>query len=132
MEKRLIEKAKTARLKAYAPYSKFLVGAAVLTSTSNIYIGCNIENSSYSLTCCAERVAIFQAIAAGEKDFQAMAIVGDTEQPITPCGACRQVINEFFNDETPIYLANLSGQIKQLTINDLLPLSFNDEHFYKS
>lgn len=132
MEKRLIEKAKTARLKAYAPYSKFLVGAAVLTSTNNIYIGCNIENSSYSLTCCAERVAIFQAIAAGEKDFQAMAIVGDTEQPITPCGACRQVINEFFNDETPIYLANLSGQIKQLTINDLLPLSFNDVHFYKS
>jgi len=124
MKDTLIEKAKEVRLKAYAPYSNFLVGAAVLTNSDKIYVGCNIENSSYSLTCCAERVAIFQAISAGETNIKAMAVVGDADEPISPCGACRQVMSEFINLDTPIYLANISGVINELTINDLLPLAF--------
>src|SRR5690625_860605 len=124
MKDTLIEKAKEVRLKAYAPYSNFLVGAAVLTNSDKIYVGCNIENSSYSLTCCAERVAIFQAISAGATNIKAMAVVGDADEPISPCGACRQVMSEFINLDTPIYLANISGVINELTINDLLPLAF--------
>lgn len=128
MKNKLIEYAKNARLKAYAPYSKFFVGAAVHASSGQIYTGCNIENSSFSLTCCAERVAIFKAIEAGEKDLQAIAIIGDTKEPITPCGACLQVMREFFHKQTKIYLANLSGKIIQLSLNDLLPFSFNKDH----
>src|SRR5699024_6625884 len=107
MKNQLIDQAKLARTKAYAPYSKFLVGAAIFTQSGHIYSGCNIENSSYSLTCCAERVALFKAISAGETNFTGMAIIADTEQPIIPCGACRQVMSEFISNDIPIYLANL-------------------------
>lgn len=121
----LIEKAKKAREEAYAPYSKFKVGAALQTKLGKVYTGCNIENSSYSLTCCAERVAIFKAISQGEREFMNIVVIGDTEEPISPCGACRQVMSEFFNDDVVIYLANLQGKIKETRISELLPGSFS-------
>lgn len=123
--KELIEQATLARKQAYAPYSKFKVGAVVKTKSGTIYTGCNIENSSYSLTCCAERVAIFKAIAHGERDFESMVVIGDTDEPISPCGACRQVMSEFFNDEVAIYLVNLKGDLKETSISQLLPTSFS-------
>lgn len=132
MKDQLINEAKQAREKAYAPYSKFLVGAAVLSQSGNIYTGCNIENSSYSLTCCAERVALFKAISAGERNFTGMAIIADTESLISPCGACRQVMREFITDDTPIYLSNLTDHVKMVFMNDLLPEAFNAHHLNES
>jgi len=129
MKELLIAEARSARLKAYAPYSNFLVGAAVMTHSNKIYSGCNIENSSYSLTCCAERVAIFKAVSAGDMTIKGMAIVGDTDEPISPCGACRQVMSEFLSLETMIYLANTQHEVMELTINDLLPYAFNVRSF---
>ena len=107
----LLEESKLAREYAYAPYSKFKVGAALLTADGTIYRGCNVENASYGLTNCAERTAFFKAVSSGEKDFVALAIIGDTEQPITPCGACRQVMVEFCKPEMPVYLTNLKGDV---------------------
>lgn len=124
MRDRLIREAKIAREKAYAPYSNFKVGAALYTKSEKIYHGCNVENVSYSLTCCAERVAIFKAISEGEKEFLALAVIANTDQPVSPCGACRQVMTEFFTDDVEIYLANLSGKVKKTTINDLMPNEF--------
>lgn len=124
MRSKLIKAAKNARTKAYVPYSDFPVGAAVMTTANKIYTGCNIENSSYSLTCCAERAAIFKAVVAGEQEFLAMAVIGDTEQPINPCGACRQVMAEFFSEKTKIYLANIKGDQKTFLMKELLPYMF--------
>lgn len=122
MDKELLEAALEARLRAYAPYSKFLVGAAVRTPGGKIYTGCNIENASYGLTVCAERNALFAAVGAGERSFDALCVVGDTEAPISPCGACRQVMAEF---KVPrIILANLKGDVREYTLAELLPLSF--------
>lgn len=125
MHNKLIKQAIIAREYAYAPYSSFQVGAAVLTEEGEIITGCNIENSSYSLTCCAERVAIFSAVAQGKKNFAMMAIVADTERPIQPCGACRQVMAQFFDRTIPIYLANLNEKVAITTIEKLLPESFH-------
>ena len=123
MDKELLEAALAARERAYAPYSKFLVGAAVRAESGKIYTGCNIENASYGLTVCAERNALFSAVGAGERKFTALCVVGDTEGPISPCGACRQVMAEF---KVPcIILANLQGDVKEYTLEELLPLSFN-------
>ena len=123
MDKELLEAALAARERAYAPYSKFLVGAAVRAESGKIYTGCNIENASYGLTVCAERNALFSAVGAGERKFTALCVVGDTEEPISPCGACRQVMAEF---KVPcIILANLKGDVKEYTLEELLPLSFN-------
>ena len=123
MDKELLEAALAARERAYAPYSKFLVGAAVRAESGKIYTGCNIENVSYGLTVCAERNALFSAVGAGERKFTALCVVGDTEEPISPCGACRQVMAEF---KVPcIILANLKGDAKEYTLEELLPLSFN-------
>lgn len=119
----LIKKAKEAMAAAYAPYSNFKVGAAVLTKGGKIYAGCNIENCSYGLTICAERAAIFNAVSAGEKDFDAIAIVTDSAELTPPCGACRQVIWEFSKDVT-ILLANLQGEQKTTKISELLPTPF--------
>lgn len=121
----LLEAAKEAREKAYAPYSNFKVGASVETKSGKMFTGCNIENSSYSLTCCAERVAIFKALSSGERDFRTLVVVGDVKGPISPCGACRQVMSEFFDDDVKIYLANLQGDITETTISELLPCSFS-------
>jgi len=121
---RLIEEARKAREKAYTPYSKFKVGAAVLTSDGKIFSGCNIENASFSLTMCAERVAVFKAISEGANKLKAVAIIADTSRPCTPCGACRQVISEF-GKNIVLIMANLRGDIEIKKINKLLPNAFN-------
>ena len=122
--KNLIEKAQQARENARAPFSGFKVGAALLTKSGEVYTGCNVENASYGLTMCAERVAIFKAISEGKKDFTNLAIVADTENLTPPCGACRQIIWEFCGD-IPIILANLSGQTEIVQTGDLLPRAFD-------
>lgn len=125
MRDQLIKEAKLARQKAYAPYSNFKVGAALYTKSNKIFHGCNIENSSYSLTCCAERTAIFKAISEGETEFLALAVVANTDEPVSPCGACRQVMAEFFSDEVEIYLSNLSDEVKKTVVSELLPDGFH-------
>lgn len=120
---RLIALARQAREFAYVPYSKFKVGAAVLTESGKVYTGCNIENASYGLCNCAERTAIFKAVSEGEMKFQQIAIVADTKEPTAPCGACRQVIAEFEIPE--VILANVRGEYKVLTLDALLPYSFS-------
>ncbi|PXW88848.1 cytidine deaminase [Pseudogracilibacillus auburnensis] len=124
MKEKLIEEATKARENAYVPYSSFKVGAALLANSGKIYSGCNIENSSFSLTCCAERTAIFKAISEGEKNFQAMAVIADSKGAVSPCGACRQVMAEFFTEDVTIYLTNLTGKTKEITVAELLPYSF--------
>lgn len=121
----LMKEAINAKNNSYSPYSKFRVGAALLTKENKIYTGCNIENSSYSPSCCAERVAIFKAVSEGVSDFKAIAINGDTDF-CYPCGVCRQVINEFCDKDFKIYVGN-QEQIKEYTLEDLLPHSFDLE-----
>src|SRR5699024_5129874 len=104
MQKKWIEQAYDAMKSAYVPYSKFPVGAALITEDEVVYKGCNIENSSYGLSNCAERTAIFKAVSEGEKNFKALVVTGKTEGPISPCGACRQVIAEFCDLKMPVYL----------------------------
>lgn len=125
MDEELFAAAMNVRRKAYAPYSRFCVGAAVRTASNNIYVGCNVENASYGLTCCAEQNAIFAAVAAGEKDFKNLCVVAETPEPVAPCGACRQVMLEFGINE--ILLANCAGKIKRMTLEELLPYSFGPE-----
>ena len=124
----LLKEAKIAREKAYAPYSKFKVGAAVLTSDGQVFHGCNIENASYGLAMCAERVALFKAISSGYKkdDLIKIAIVGDTLEPISPCGACRQVMVELLNKDAEIILGNLDDDIKKYSLEEILPYSFKE------
>lgn len=123
----LIAQSKVARENAYVPYSKFKVGAALLTEDGKVYHGCNIENSSYGLANCAERTAIFKAVSEGVKRFAAIAIVADTVGPCSPCGACRQVISEFCAPDMPVYLTNLKGDIQHTTVGELLPGAFTPE-----
>lgn len=118
----LIAKAKEAASRAYAPYSHFSVGAAILTTDGRIFHGCNVENISFGLTICAERNAIFSAIANGCREFEKIAIVADTEEPISPCGACRQVLAEF-NPNMEIILANFQGKTETFHLSELLPRS---------
>lgn len=128
MEKeQLMNLAKEGREKAYVPYSKFKVGAALLTANGKVYKGCNIENSGYSMTNCAERTAMFKAVSEGERDFAAIAIVADTDGPCSPCGACRQVISEFCAPEMPVYLTNMKGDVQETTVAELLPGAFSPE-----
>ncbi len=122
-DKALIELAKQARAHAYAPYSGFAVGAAALSADGRVFLGCNIENASYGLTNCAERTAIFSAVAAGAKELAALAVVADGEQPCSPCGACRQVVAEFAVKR--IILANLAGKSRIVTAEELLPFAFS-------
>ncbi|MDF2565935.1 MAG: cdd [Massilibacillus sp.] len=118
----LIRAAKEAREKAYSPYSNFKVGAAVMTPSGKIYSGCNVENVSYGLTNCAERTAIYKAVSEGEHSFIALAVVADTEGPVAPCGACRQVIAEFGIEQ--IILGNIKGHTKILSLEEILPYAF--------
>ena len=117
----------TARDNAYTPYSKFNVGAALLTEEGEVFLGCNIENASYGLANCAERTAIFKAVSEGKRKFVALAVSGDTEGPISPCGACRQVIAEFCAPTMPVYLTNLKGEVTETTVETLLPGAFTPE-----
>ncbi|MFS0764998.1 cytidine deaminase [Peribacillus phoenicis] len=125
--KELIEEAKKARDKAYVPYSKFKVGAALLTADGKVYHGCNIENAAYSMCNCAERTALFSAYAHDDKKFAKLAVVADTDGPVAPCGACRQVISELCDKDMPVVLTNLNGDIKELTVQELLPGAFSPE-----
>ena len=109
------------RLLAYAPYSSFKVGAALLTADGRLFAGCNVENISFGLTICAERVALGTAIAAGISDFRFLAIISDSEVPVVPCGACRQVLAEF-NPDLRIVSSNLQGQTSEFTLATILPL----------
>lgn len=122
---KLMDCAIKARENAYSPYSHFAVGAALLCEDGTLYEGCNIENASYGLTNCAERTAIFKAVSEGHIKFKALAVVADTEGPCAPCGACRQVISEF---EIPqIILANLKGNYRVVSLDELLPFRFGAE-----
>lgn len=118
----LIEKAKEVSRKAYAPYSNYKVGAALLTKSGKVYTGCNIENSSYGLTNCAERTAVFKAVSEGEMEFEEMAIYADSPHLPTPCGACRQVLSEF-GPELKIMIVSNKEQLVT-SISELLPLAF--------
>lgn len=121
----LIEKARQARKQAYVPYSKFAVGAAVLTDDGHVFQGCNIENGSFSMTICAERCAMFSAVAAGYRHFKTIAIVADTKRAVSPCGACRQVMTEFMNADDQVILTNLNGDKIDTTVAGVLPYSFS-------
>ncbi|WP_303106000.1 cytidine deaminase [uncultured Mitsuokella sp.] len=120
----LIEVAKKYRERAYAPYSKFQVGAAVLTKSGHVYGGCNIENASYPVTNCAERTAIFKAVSEGEREFEAIAIVADTPGHCAPCGMCRQAICEFRIGR--VIMANLKGDSKAVSLEEILPFAFTE------
>lgn len=122
----LIEQAKAARLRAYAPYSKFFVGAAVLTRDGRVFTGCNVENASYGLCNCAERTALFAAITAGCRpgDFTHLAVVADTDTPCAPCGACRQVMFELGGAGLVVLQSNLQGATSSATLGELLPGAF--------
>jgi cytidine deaminase len=121
----LLEKARQARVKAYAPYSNFPVGAALLGRSGTVYTGCNVENAAYPLTTCAERTAVTKAVSEGEREFEAIAVV--TATGATPCGACRQILREFAGSEgdLTVIVADLEGQARTFTIDELLPAGFN-------
>lgn len=122
-----VELAKASYAKAYVPYSNFPVGACLITTSGKVYTGVNIENASYGLTNCAERTAIFKAVSEGNLDFQHLVVAGETDQPISPCGACRQVLVEFCEPGMPVTLVSKTGELKETTIAELLPYSFTDE-----
>lgn len=123
--KELMKMAIEARQNAYAPYSHFAVGAALLAESGKVYTGCNIENASYGLTCCAERNAIFAAVGAGERRFKMLAVAADSPEPVAPCGACRQVIAEF--GIPLVAMGNLKEETKTMTAEELLPYGFGQE-----
>jgi len=121
-DRELLEKAKKASEHAFAPYSKFSVGAAILTKSGAVYTGCNVEISSFGLTCCAERVALFKAVSEGERDFLKLAVVGQENTSVLPCGACRQVLFEFAPNIIIITLHN--NKIKSYSLKELFPEGF--------
>ncbi|MDE2429644.1 MAG: cytidine deaminase [Burkholderiales bacterium] len=125
-QEQLLQAALTARQAAYAPYSKFKVGAALQAKDGKVFHGCNVENASYGLCNCAERTALFSAVAAGYRpgDFVRMAVAGDTDGPIAPCGACRQVMLEIGGPELEVLLTNLKGDVKTTTALAQLPDAF--------
>jgi cytidine deaminase len=126
----LLAEAKTASERAYVPYSNFRVGAVALDLDNVLHYGCNVENAAYGPTNCAERTALFRAVADGRRpgDFQAVAVIGDTEEPITPCGTCRQVLSELCHPDMPVVLGNLAGQYRITTVAELLPGAFRPDH----
>lgn len=121
-DQKLYKAAVEARENSYSPYSHFAVGAAVRTAAGKIYKGCNIENGSYGLTVCAERNAIFAAVGAGERELTELCVVADTSGPVSPCGACRQVMSEF--KISRIILTNLKGDVKEMSLEEILPYGF--------
>lgn len=124
----LIDLAKSARRFAHAPYSNFSVGAALLSADGRVFTGCNVENSTYGLSMCAERVAIFKAVSEGTSEIARVAVVTGHEHIAPPCGCCRQMIWEFSSNETMVVLANLSGDVRKYRITDLLPEAFDERY----
>jgi cytidine deaminase len=122
---KLVAKALKARENAYAPYSGYKVGAALLGKSGNVYTGCNVENAVYSLTICAERTAIFKAVSEGEQSFVALAVA--TENGGSPCGSCRQVLREF-GRKTLVLIADETGEFRETNVSTLLPDSFGAKH----
>lgn len=120
----LLAMAKKAKKNSYSPYSGFSVGAALLGKSGKIYLGCNIENSAYSPTCCAERAALFSAVSDGEREFSAIAVVGD-RAPCSPCGVCRQVLSEFCSEDFPVIVEDGDGAPLTYTLGELLPMAFS-------
>lgn len=129
--KELFKEASEARNRAYTPYSNFKVGSALLTKNGKVYSGCNIENASFGATNCAERTSIFKAVSEGERDFIMLVVTAETDQPVSPCGICRQVIAEFCPPDMPVYLTNLKGHVKKTTVQELLPIAFTSEDFHE-
>lgn len=134
-EKELVKEAKEAMKRAYVPYSGYKVGAALLTKSRKIYTGCNIENASYTPTVCAERVAIFKAVSEGEKEFEAIAVVGGKDGKISgifpPCGVCRQVMSEFCGRNFEVLLVSGEDSYEKYKLSELLPLSFTPDNMTK-
>lgn len=122
---KLLAAAQQAKTRACAPYSRFYVGAALLTASGKIYDGCNIESSSFGLTCCAERVALYKALSEGEKEFVRIVVCAETEEFCSPCGACRQVLWDYAKN-IAVILMNASGATKTLSLRELLPEAFDD------
>lgn len=122
-----INAAREVYAKAYVPYSKFPVGACLVTKNDQIFTGVNIENASFGLTNCAERTAFFKAVSEGNREFKHLVVAGNTDDPISPCGACRQVMVEFCEPSMPVTLVNKDGLTKDTTIAELLPYSFTEE-----
>ena len=114
--------------KAYVPYSHFPIGAVLVANDGSIYTGVNIENASFSLTNCGERTAIFKAVSEGQRDFSELIVYGETERPISPCGACRQVMVEFFKPDLKVTLVAKDKTTVEMTVGELLPYSFTDLH----
>lgn len=130
--KQLLQLAKEARQRAYAPYSGYRVGAALLCKDGTVYSGCNIENASYPATVCAERTALFKAVSEGQRNFIALAVVGGSAVQIGdfayPCGICRQALSEFCTAEMPVHFENEQGEIRSYTMTELLPHHFSSAH----
>ncbi|MEE4194658.1 MAG: cytidine deaminase [Anaerolineae bacterium] len=126
LQQKLISAANEARKNAYVPYSDYRVGAALLTADGEIITGCNIENSSYTPTVCAERVAIFKAVSEGKKEFKAIAVV--TDNGGSPCGVCRQVMGEFMLEGTVLIADKEERLLEEMTVSALLPLAFTPKH----
>ncbi len=124
--------ARAARLRAYAPYSGFSVGAALLDEQGRIHAGCNIENAAYPQGLCAEAVALAHLVMAGGRRVMAAAVVGEAPQPVTPCGGCRQKLREFAADDCPIWSADLHAVTARHTLGELLPASFGPSHLLKA
>ncbi|ASS65998.1 MULTISPECIES: cytidine deaminase [unclassified Paenibacillus] len=129
LSEQLYESAREAMSRAYVPYSHFQVGAALLDEQGRIHLGCNIENGAYSPGNCAERTALFRAVADGcaPKSFKAILVIGDTPGPISPCGVCRQVLSELCAPDMPVIMTNLSGSRSVMTVAELLPGAFSLE-----
>ncbi|WML43172.1 cytidine deaminase [Neobacillus sp. PS3-40] len=126
-EKELLKEAVKAREFAYVPYSKFKVGAALVSKDGQIFHGCNIENAAYSVTNCAERTALFKAYSDGVTKFEKLVVTADTDGPVSPCGACRQVISELCDADMEVILTNIKGDIHRITVKDLLPGAFSSK-----
>ena len=127
-ETKLVEAARKARERAYAPYSHYQVGAALVTASGRIFTGCNIENAAYGATVCAERVAVFKAVSEGERDFMALAVAASGEDMTSPCGTCRQVLYEFAPNLI-LYLTGDRGQrVEKVMLQELLPRAFGPDH----
>lgn len=124
-DQELMQEAIKARENAYVPYSKFKVGAALITKAGKVYRGCNIENASYPVCTCGERTAIVKAVSEGEKEFAAIAVVADTPGPCSPCGMCRQAIAEF--NIPKIIMGNLKGDTRTVTLDELIPFYFTED-----